>query len=52
VGTGLGLSVCALVAERTGGSLEVQSAVGAGSTFTLRLPRTGAPITAAELELD
>lgn len=43
VGTGLGLSVCALVAERTGGVIEVRSAVGVGSTFVLRVPKTGAP---------
>jgi signal transduction histidine kinase len=43
VGTGLGLSVCALVAERSGGIIEVKSALGLGSTFTVRLPKTGAP---------
>jgi two-component system NtrC family sensor kinase len=44
VGTGLGLSVCALVAERTGGRIEVHSEVGVGSTFTVRLPKTGATV--------
>jgi signal transduction histidine kinase/ActR/RegA family two-component response regulator len=37
-GAGLGLSVAAQVAEILGGSIAVESAVGAGSTFTVRLP--------------
>jgi signal transduction histidine kinase len=43
VGTGLGLSVCALVAERAGGTIEVTSQLGAGTTFTMKLPLVGAP---------
>lgn len=37
-GTGIGLAVAWRLAELLGGSLEVQSAYGSGSTFTLRLP--------------
>jgi signal transduction histidine kinase len=37
-GVGLGLSIVELVARAHGGSVEVQSAEGAGSTFTLTLP--------------
>lgn len=37
-GTGLGLSIVRHVAERHGGSVKVQSTVGVGSTFTVRLP--------------
>lgn len=37
-GTGLGLSVCRRIIDGMGGSLEVQSQKGLGSTFTIRLP--------------
>ncbi len=38
VGTGLGLSVCAMVVERLGGTISVESQVGQGTTFTVRVP--------------
>ena len=37
-GTGLGLALCKSIVEVHGGSIEVQSVVGEGSTFTARLP--------------
>ena len=37
-GTGLGLSIVRHVAENHGGSVEVRSELGTGSTFTVRLP--------------
>ena len=37
-GTGLGLSIVKHVAEGHGGTVAVQSELGAGSTFTVRLP--------------
>ena len=38
-GTGLGLSVCRQIIEQHHGRIRVESAVGKGSTFTLKLPR-------------
>jgi two-component system sensor histidine kinase SenX3 len=37
-GTGLGLAIVKHIATNHGGSVEVRSSVGVGSTFTLRLP--------------
>jgi len=40
-GTGLGLAVSKKIITEHGGTLEVESEVGAGSTFTMTFPRTG-----------
>jgi two-component system sensor histidine kinase SenX3 len=37
-GTGLGLAIVKHVVESHGGEVNVQSELGAGSTFTIRLP--------------
>jgi signal transduction histidine kinase len=47
-GTGLGLALCDEVVTGLGGRIEVESAVGEGTCFTLVLPaRAGADVTAA-----
>ena len=53
-GTGLGLAVCAGIVSSLGGSIGVETATGAGTTFHVRLPLEPAepglrPPTAAEM---
>jgi PAS domain S-box-containing protein len=43
-GTGLGLALSRRMVERIGGRIDVQSELGRGSTFTLRLPMTPVPV--------
>jgi len=40
-GTGLGLSICKQIVQGHGGRMEVKSKVGAGTAFTVRMPRSG-----------
>ncbi|NJN66928.1 MAG: hypothetical protein HC884_09515 [Chloroflexaceae bacterium] len=42
-GTGLGLALVARLVELHGGTIQVESAVGQGSRFTLSLPWPGTP---------
>lgn len=42
-GTGLGLSLCRRIIEAHQGRIRVESEVGKGTTFTLKLPRSDSP---------
>ena len=42
-GTGLGLFIVKMIVDRHGGSINVESSVGEGSTFSLSLPSIDAP---------
>jgi PAS domain S-box-containing protein len=42
-GSGLGLSIAHKIVEKHGGTMEVSSEVGVGSTFTLRMPAGAEP---------
>ena len=44
-GTGLGLAICRRIVKAHGGSVKAESQVGAGSTFTVRLPVSGQATT-------
>jgi len=46
-GTGLGLAICKWIAEAHGGTIEVQSRPGRGTTFTVTLPLEGGKPAAA-----
>jgi two-component system cell cycle sensor histidine kinase/response regulator CckA len=48
IGSGLGLSTCYGIVSQAGGSLEVDSAPGQGTTFRIELPRTEAPAVESE----
>jgi signal transduction histidine kinase/CheY-like chemotaxis protein len=47
VGTGLGLSICHGIVSSLGGTLTVESKVGAGSRFTIALPAAAEPVATA-----
>jgi PAS domain S-box-containing protein len=51
-GTGLGLSQAVGFAKQSGGEIEVRSALGAGSTFTIYLPQAEVPVDGTEVAAD
>ena len=42
-GTGLGLSICYGIIQKMGGEIDVQSRIGSGTLFRIRLPIQGPP---------
>ncbi len=46
-GTGLGLPLCKRIVENHGGTIEVESRVGAGTTVMVRFPLTGSALAVA-----
>jgi PAS domain S-box-containing protein len=51
-GSGLGLSLSKRLAEAMGGTLDVTTAVGQGSTFSVELPLVDAPVEGSERRHD
>ena len=45
VGTGLGLAICHQIVTAHAGTISATSQPGAGSTFSVRIPLAGRPVT-------
>jgi two-component system cell cycle sensor histidine kinase/response regulator CckA len=51
-GTGLGLATVAAIVERAGGHVQIQSAPGRGTTFTVRFPAVARAAVEPEVQID
>ncbi|MCQ8185986.1 tetratricopeptide repeat-containing hybrid sensor histidine kinase/response regulator [Parvularcula maris] len=49
-GTGLGLAICRQITDLLGGDITVKSAVGRGTSITVTIPPSDAPVSALEEE--
>lgn len=51
IGTGLGLSSCKSIVEHHGGTIEVSSVVGKGTTFVLKIPKKSNVVDTPEMKM-
>ena len=49
-GTGLGLAICKAIVDKAGGTIQLESELGCGTTAAVRLPHIGRPVATAPMQ--